>query len=70
MDKEKGSLFFQVVCQRYEKNSLIITTNLPMGRWDEIFTGKVASAAILDCLVHHCHFISITGESYRIKGEF
>ena len=69
MDKEKESLFFQVVRQRYEKSSLIITTNLPPGRWDEIFTGKIAAAAILDRLVHHCHMISITGDSYRVKGE-
>lgn len=69
MDKEKESLFFQVVRQRYEKNSLIITTNLPLGRWDEIFTGKIAAAAILDRLVHHCHIFSIAGDSYRVKGE-
>ena len=69
MDKEKESLFFQVVRQRYEKSSLIITTNLPLGRWDEIFTGKIAAAAILDRLVHHCHVLSISGDSYRVKGE-
>jgi len=68
MDRERESLFFQIIRQRYEKSSLIITTNLPMGRWDEIFTGKLAATAILDRLVHHCHVISITGESYRVKG--
>lgn len=68
MDKERESLFFQIIRQRYEKSSLIITTNLPMGRWDELFTGKLAATAILDRLVHHCHVISITGESYRVKG--
>ena len=68
MDKERESLFFQIIRQRYEKSSLIITTNLPMGRWDELFTGKLAAAAILDRLVHHCHVISITGDSYRVKG--
>lgn len=68
MDKERESLFFQVIRRRYEKSSLIITTNLPMGRWDELFTGKLAAAAILDRLVHHCHVISITGDSYRVKG--
>ena len=69
MDKERESLFFQVIRQRYEKNSLIITTNLPMGRWDELFTGKLAATAILDRLVHHCHILSITGDSYRVKGS-
>jgi DNA replication protein DnaC len=69
MDRERESLFFQVIRQRYEKNSLIITTNLPMGRWDELFTGQLAATAILDRLVHHCHVMSITGDSYRVKGS-
>ena len=69
MDRERESLFFQVIRQRYEKGSLIITTNLPMGRWDELFTGQLAATAILDRLLHHCHVLSITGESYRVKGS-
>ena len=69
MDRERESLFFQVIRNRYEKNSLIITTHLPMGRWDELFTGKLAATAILDRLVHHCHILSITGDSYRVKGS-
>lgn len=69
MDRERESLFFQVIRQRYEKNSLIITTNLPLGSWDELFTGKLAATAILDRLVHHCHILSITGDSYRVKGS-
>ena len=69
MDRERESLFFQVIHHRYEKNSLIITTNLPMGRWDELFTGKLAATAILDRLVHHCHILSITGDSYRVNGS-
>lgn len=69
MDKERESLFFQLIRQRYEKSSLIITTNLPMGRWDELFTGQLAATAILDRLLHHCHVLSITGESYRVKGS-
>ena len=68
MDREKESLFFQVIRQRHEKGSLIITTNLPMGRWDELFTGQLAATAILDRLLHHCHVVSITGDSYRVKG--
>jgi len=67
MDKEKESIFFQVIRLRYEKSSLIISTNLPFNRWDEIFTSELADAAILDRLLHHCPVISITGDSYRIK---
>ena len=40
-----------------------------MSRWDEVFTGQLAATAILDRLVHHCHIISITGDSFRVKGE-
>lgn len=69
MDKERESLFFQVIRRRYEKNSLIITTNLPVGRWDELFTDALAATAILDRVLHHCHVISISGDSYRIKGN-
>jgi DNA replication protein DnaC len=69
MDKERESLFFQVIRRRYEKNSLIITTNLPVGRWDELFTDTLAATAILDRVLHHCHVISISGDSYRIKGK-
>lgn len=69
MDKEKESLFFQIIRQRYEKSSLIITTNMPIGRWNELFTGQLAATAILDRLLHHCHLISITGDSYRVKGS-
>lgn len=69
MDREKESIFFQIIRQRYEKGSLIITTNLPLGRWNEVFTGQLAATAILDRLVHHCHILSISGDSYRVKGK-
>lgn len=69
MDRERESLFFQIIRQRYEKSSLLITTNLPIGRWNELFTGQLAATAILDRLLHHCHVLSITGESYRVKGS-
>jgi DNA replication protein DnaC len=69
MDKEKESIFYQIVRQRYEKSSLIITTNFPTGSWDEIFTGQITATAVLDRLMHHCHILTITGESYRVKGK-
>ncbi len=69
MDKERESLFFQIIRQRYEKHALLITTNLPLGRWNELFTGQLSATAILDRLLHHCHLLSITGDSYRVKGS-
>ncbi|WP_243129226.1 IS21-like element helper ATPase IstB [Hathewaya massiliensis] len=67
MDKEKESIFFQLIRHRYEKNSLIITTNIPLGDWSKIFSSELAATAILDRLLHHCHILSITGDSYRVK---
>ncbi|MBQ2902367.1 MAG: IS21-like element helper ATPase IstB [Agathobacter sp.] len=69
MDKEKESIFFQLIRRRYERHSLIITTNLPLGQWDEVFTGQIAATAILDRLIHHCHVLNITGDSFRVKGN-
>ncbi|WP_353105866.1 ATP-binding protein [Acetoanaerobium noterae] len=69
LDKEKESMIFQLIRQRYEKNSLIITTNLPLGEWDKIFTSILSATAVLDRLVHHCHVISIPGDSYRVKRK-
>ena len=69
MDKEKESIFFQLIRQRYEKKSLIITTNLPFNRWDEVFTNELAAAAVLDRLLHHAHIISISGDSYRVNKK-
>ena len=69
LDKEKESMIFQLIRQRYEKNSLIITTNIPLGSWDKIFTSILSATAVLDRLVHHCHVISIPGDSYRVKRK-
>lgn len=69
MDRERESIFFQIIRQRYENSSLIITTNLPLGRWDEVFTDQFAATAILDRLIHHCHILNITGDSFRVKGN-
>ncbi|WP_342591529.1 ATP-binding protein [Clostridium punense] len=65
--KKKRAYFFQLIRQRYEKSSLIVTPNLPFNRWDEIFTSELAASAALDRLLHHSHVISITGDSYRVN---
>jgi DNA replication protein DnaC len=74
MDREKESIFFQLVRSRYEKKSIIITSNLELREWNEVFTSQLAATAILDRLVHHCHIIHMGVEegdddSYRIKGK-
>jgi DNA replication protein DnaC len=70
MGREQANLFFQVVAKRYEKGSMILTSNLTFGSWDQAFAGDaVLTAAMLDRLLHHSTVISIQGESYRLKDK-
>lgn len=59
--------FFEIVSRRYEKGSIIITSNRDFQEWGKIFIDKTLTGAILDRLVHHCHIITIKGESYRVS---
>lgn len=62
-----GELLFQFCSERYERGSLIITTNLEFGSWVEVFGNERMTAALLDRLTHRCHIVEIKGESYRFK---
>jgi DNA replication protein DnaC len=61
------NLFFQVVNARYEKGSMILTSNKTFKEWGEIFGDSVAASAMLDRLLHHCHIVNIKGNSYRLR---
>ncbi|HTU69155.1 MAG TPA: ATP-binding protein, partial [Candidatus Baltobacteraceae bacterium] len=66
--REEASHFFQVIAQRYEHGSVIITSNLPFAQWDTAFAGDATmTAAMLDRLLHHAHIAMITGESFRLR---
>ena len=66
----QSSLFFQVVAQRYEAGSIILTSNLSFGEWEQVFGGNAAlTSAMLDRLLHHSHVIQIRGDSYRLKEK-
>ena len=68
--REQANLFFQVVARRYERGSIILTTNLTFGSWDQAFAGEsVLTAAMLDRILHHASVVSIQGESYRLKDR-
>ena len=69
IDTQRGNLFFQLVSRRYEKGSIILSTNKPFERWGEMFGDDVIASAILDRLLHHCHIIANNGPSYRIKDK-
>jgi DNA replication protein DnaC len=70
MDAQRASLFFQLVSHRYERGSIVVTTNKPFDQWGQVFGGDdVMAAAILDRLLHHCHVIATHGPSYRMKDK-
>src|SRR3954471_17260193 len=68
-EPEAANLFFQLVAARYERASLIVTSNKPFGRWGEVFGDEVVAAAMIDRLVHHAEVISLKGDSYRLKDR-
>jgi DNA replication protein DnaC len=68
-EPEAANLFFQLVSARYERASLIVTSNKPFGRWGEIFGDDVVAAAMIDRLVHHAEVIALKGDSYRLKDR-
>ena len=70
MSREQANLFFQVIAKRYERGSVIVTSNLPFGQWDKTFADDTTlTAALLDRLLHHAHVVAIQGESYRLKDK-
>ncbi len=69
MNREEASLFFRLLCRRYEKASIIVTSNKSFVDWGEIFGDQVLATAILDRLLHHSTTINIKGESYRLREK-
>jgi DNA replication protein DnaC len=68
-EKRSAHLFFQLVARRYEKGSMVITTNQVVTQWGAVFGDEVLAAAILDRLLHHSFTLMIQGESYRLKQK-
>ena len=66
-EKKGSQLLFQVISRSYEQQSVIVTTNLEFGRWQEMFGDEKLTAALVDRLVHHAHILTFEGESYRFK---
>jgi DNA replication protein DnaC len=62
-----AELLFQVFAERYERRSLLVTSNLPFGEWGSVFQGERMTAALLDRLTHRCHLFDMNGESYRFR---
>jgi DNA replication protein DnaC len=68
-ERQAANLLFQLVNRRYERGSIILTSNQPVGNWGEVFGDSVMATAILDRLLHHSHVITIKGESYRLREK-
>ena len=62
-----SELLFEVFSQRYERGSILVTTNLPFDEWTEVFGSERLTGALLDRLTHHVHILEMNGESYRLK---
>ena len=69
LEQNAAHLFFQLVSRRYERGSLLLTSNRSVGEWGEVFGDPVVATAILDRLLHHSHIITIRGDSYRLKEK-
>ena len=65
--KPGAELLFEVVSRAYERTSLIVTTNLPLEAWTEVFGGERLTGALLDRLTHPVHILEANGDSYRLK---
>jgi DNA replication protein DnaC len=68
-DPQAANLMFMLVSRRYERASLIVTSNKPFGAWGEIFGDEITAAAMVDRLVHHADILSLKGDSYRLKDR-
>lgn len=69
LSREEASLFFRLVVRRYERASLIVTSNKSFLDWGEVFNDHVLATAILDRLLHHATTLNVKGESYRLKEK-
>src|SRR5579862_9003499 len=68
-DPQAASLMFMLVSRRYERASLIVTSNKPFSAWGEIFGDDMAATAMVDRLIHHSEILSLKGDSYRLRGK-
>ena len=62
-------MVFQLVSRRYERGSIILTSNKAFSEWGSVFADEVLATAILDRLLHHCDVLAINGPSYRLKDR-
>ncbi len=69
LDKKGSDLLFQIIDKRYEKGSIVLTSNLAFKDWGKIFGSNTTATAAIDRLAHHCEVLSIQGDSYRLRDK-
>ena len=69
LERQAANLLFALVSRRYERGSIIITSNRGFEAWGEIFGDDVVAAAMIDRLVHHAEILALKGDSYRLRGK-
>ena len=69
LNRHEAHLVFQLISGRYEKGSVIMTSNKTFTEWGEVFGDEVLVTAMLDRLMHHAEVLSIKGQSYRLRGK-
>lgn len=69
LERSSAHVFFQLVTRRYERGSILLTTNQPVIEWGNVFGDEMIAAAVLDRLLHHSHNLVVRGESYRLKQQ-
>ena len=69
LSREEASLFFRLLVRRYERASLIVTSNKSFGDWGDVFNDQVLATAILDRLLYYATTVNIKGESYRLREK-
>lgn len=69
LERASAHVFFQLVTRRYERGSILLTTNQPVTEWGHVFGDDMIAAAVLDRMLHHSHTLVVTGESYRLKQQ-
>ena len=67
LSKTGAELLFEVFSQRYERGSVLVTSNLPFDEWTEVFGSERLTGALLDRLTHHVDILEMNGDSYRLK---
>jgi DNA replication protein DnaC len=69
LEKHTAHLFFQLVSRRYERGSMLVTTNQTITLWGQVFGDETIATAVLDRLLHHSHVLIVQGDSYRLRQK-